>query len=221
MSRSRLFASLALVCSLATSSLAGASAQGFAAPPPDAEAPALRMPARSLDRATLRAKLLERRKQNLERFRAYQAKGIFPQNTYLKGELNVWIDESGSLCAAATIIHADGHAELVKIVGDRANFIKLADVTQGPLMDWMLTSGFTKEEIVAIQAPMVYTGDEMHRLQEQERVNEQLRLAETARLKKVYKGVERSIVKNEKKSLELAVDRLMANPQLAFQFLDS
>ena len=128
---------------------------------------------------------------------------------------------AANICAAATIIHADGHAELVKIVGDRANFIKLADVTDGPLMDWMLTSGFTKEEIVAIQAPMVYTGDMERRLQEQERVNEQLRLAETARLKKVYKTVERSIVKNEKKSLELAVDRLMANPSLAWKLLDA
>ena len=219
MSRSRLFASLALVCSLATSSLA--SAPQLSQPPVEADGPALRMPARTLDRATVRAKLAERRKQNLERFRAYQAKGVFPQNTYIKGELNVWLDETGNLCAAATIIHADGHEELVKIVGDRANFIKLADVTEGPLMDWMLTSGFTKEEIVAIQAPMVYTGDEMRRLQEQERVNEQLRLAETARLKKVYKGVERSIVKNEKKSLELAVDRLMANPSLAWKLIDA
>ena len=219
MSRSRLFASLALVCSLATSSLA--SAPQFAQAPAEADRAALRMPARTLDRATVRAKLLERRKQNLERFRAYQAKGVFPQNTYLKGELNVWIDETGSLCAAATIIHADGHEELVKIVGDRANFIKLGDVKDGPLMDWMLTSGFTKEEIVAIQAPMVYTGDEQRWLEEMNRVNEQQRLAEAARLKKVYKRVERDIVKNEKKSLELAVDRLMANPALAWKLIDA
>ncbi|MBL9019210.1 MAG: hypothetical protein JNL83_33785 [Myxococcales bacterium] len=219
MSRSRLFASLALVCSLATSSLA--SAPQFARPPVQADRVAVTMPARTLDRATVRAKLLERRKQNLERFRAYQAKGMFPQNTYVKGSLNVWIDEAGNLCAAATIINADGHAELVKIVGSRANFIKLADVTQGPLMDWMLTSGFTKEEIVAIQAPMVFTGDEQRWLEEQNRIDEQLRLAETARLKKVYKGVERSIVKNEKRSLEVAVDRLMANPSLAWKLIDA
>lgn len=221
MSRSRLFASLALVFSLSTSALAGAPAAGFAQPPAGSDGPALRMPARSLDRATLRAKLAERRKLNLERFRAYQAKGTFPQNTYIKGTVNVWIDETGNLCAAATIINADGHEELVKIVGDRANFIRLKDVTQGPLMDWMLTSGFTKEEIVAIQAPMVYTGEEMRRLQEQERVNEQLRLAETKRLKAVYKKVERDIVKNEAKSLDRAVDRLMANPSLAWKLLDA
>ena len=68
---------------------------------------------------------------------------------------------------------------------------------------------------------MVYTGDEMKRLQEQERVNEQLRLAETKRLKGVYKKVERDIVKNEAKSLDKAVDRLMANPQLAWKLLDA
>src|SRR5438132_1191946 len=102
MSRSRLFASLALVFSLSTSALAGAPAS-FAQPPAEADGPALRMPARSLDRATLRAKLAERRKLNLDRFRAYQAKSTFPQNTYIKGTVNVWIDETGNLCAAATI----------------------------------------------------------------------------------------------------------------------
>jgi hypothetical protein len=219
MSRSRLFASLALVCSLATSSLA--SAPQFARPPVAADGPAYKLPARSLDRAAVRAKLAERRKQNLERFRAYQAKGVYPQNTYLEGTLNVWIDETGNLCAAATIIHADGHEELVKIVGDRANFIKLGDVTQGPLMDWMLTSGFTKEEVVAIQRPMRYTGSPQHLLEQRERVDEQRRLAEAKRLTKLYKEIERSIVKNEKKSLDLAVDRLMANPSLARKLLDA
>ena len=219
MSRSRLFASLALVCSLATSSLA--STPQFAQAPAEADRAALRMPARTLDRATLRAKLVERRKLNLERFRAYAAKRVFPQNTYVNGTLNVWIDETGNLCAAATIIHADGHAELVKVVGERANFIKLGDVTEGPLMDWMLTSGFTKEEVVAIQRPMRYTGAEQRILDQQDRVDEQRRLAEAKRLTKLYKQIERSIVKNEKKSLDLAVDRLMANPSLAWKLLDA
>ena len=78
---------------------------------------------------------------NLARFRAYQRKGELPSNTYAAGQLNVWRDEAGHLCAAATIINASGAVALVEQVAEESNFIRLADVTSGPLMDWILTSG--------------------------------------------------------------------------------
>jgi hypothetical protein len=215
---SRLAIAFALVTSLTTGVFASSDTIGFARPPGaqvDAAPPEARMPMRYLDPAALRAKLLERRAQNLAHFRAYQAKGSFPANTFLEGDLNVWIDDFGNICAAASIIKASGNPELVKRVGDQTNFIRLVDVKQGPLMSWMLMSGFTQEEIVAIQAPMVYIGDQDRRL------NEQFQLAETARLKKLYKTVERSLVKNQKQSIELAVTRLMQHPDLAWQLLDS
>ncbi|MBA3465112.1 MAG: hypothetical protein H0T46_34585 [Deltaproteobacteria bacterium] len=214
---SRLAIAFALVTSLTTSVFASSAGAQFARPPAAqvelrAEA---RMPMRYLDRAVLRAKLLERRAQNLAHFRAYQKKGTFPANTFLEGELNVWVDDFGNICAAASIIKASGNVELVKRVGDETNFIRLGDVEQGPLMDWMLTSGFTKEEIVAIQRPMAYIGDERQQL------NRPFQLAETERLKKLYKTVERSLLKGQKKSIELAVTRLMQNPDLAWKLLDS
>lgn len=214
---SRLAIAFALVTSLTTGVFAESARAGYTRPPTslDSAIAEVRMPARSLDRATLRAKLLERRAQNLAHFRAYQAKGSFPANTFLEGDLNVWIDDFGNICAAASIIKAGGGGDLVKRVGDQTNFIRLVDVKQGPLMDWMLMSGFTKEEIVAIQAPMVYIGDEDRRL------NQQFQLAETARLKKLYKTVERSLLKNQKQSIELAVTRLMQHPDLAWKLLDS
>jgi len=133
----------------------------------------------------------------------------------------VWLDDFGNLCAAATIIKASGQEELVRKVGEQTNFIRLGDVKQGPLMDWMLTSGFTQEEIVAIQAPMVYTGDQERFFEQQRKVDEARRMAETKRLKGVYKAVEKKIVKNEKKSIEIAVDRLMAHPDLAWKLIDA
>jgi hypothetical protein len=224
---SRFAIAFALVTSLTTGVFAESARVDFARPPtaqielPTGDGAAVAMPMRSLDRATIRAKLLERRAQNLAYFRAYQKKGVFPANTFVTGELNVWLDDFGNFCAAASIIKASGHEDLVKRVGEQTNFIRLKDVKQGPLMDWMLTSGFTKEEIVAIQAPMVYVGDEQRMFEQQRRVDEQLRAAEATRLKKVYKTVDRSIVKNEKKSIELAVTRLMQHPDLAWQLLDS
>ena len=222
---SRFALAFALVTSLTAGVFAESAPANFARPPTDqievSDGPRVALPMRYLDREAVRAKLLERRAENLARFRAYQAKGVFPQNTFVKGKLNVWIDDAGNLCAAATLINASGKEELVKLVGEQTNFIRLGDVKQGPLMDWMLTSGFTQEEVVAIQAPMVYSGDEMRMWEQQRRVNDELRVAEAARLKKVYKTVERSIVKNQKKSIEVAVTRLMQHPDLAWQLLDS
>jgi hypothetical protein len=82
-------------------------------------------------------------------------------------------------------------------------------------MDWMLTSGFTQEEVAAIQAPFAYPGDEPLA------INEQQRAIETARLTKIYKQVTAKLVKNQKASIEIAVTRLMKHPELAWRLLDA
>ncbi len=166
-------------------------------------------------RAQVRAKLISARAANLQRFRAYQAKGTFPSNTFDARKLNVWMDEAGNLCAAATIINASGQSALVQKVAEQNNFIRLADVRQGPLMDWILTSGLTQQEIAAIQEPF------MPVYREQPVVEPDLRSAENQRLMRKYKQVEAQIVRNQKKSLDIAVDRLMKNPALAAAFVNS
>jgi hypothetical protein len=170
------------------------------------------MPARMLTRAAVRAKLVERRAANLARFRAYQKAGVFPRNTYQGKQLNVWIDEAGHLCAAATIIKASGQDELVQRVGEQTNFLRLADVKQGPLMNWILTSGLTQEEIVAIQKPFSFVG---------KTPVPDLETAEHQRLAKLYQQVEAQIVKGRKASIEIAVSRVMKHPELAWQLIDS
>src|SRR5262245_51226516 len=104
---SRFMLVCSLVCGLSSSALAAEGS--FARPPGAADrvaAPALRIaPKRVLDRATVRAALARARAKNVAAFRAYQQKGVFPSNTFKSGKLNVWIDEDGHLCAAATIIN--------------------------------------------------------------------------------------------------------------------
>lgn len=219
---SRLVIAGSLVTALATSAL-GAEPR-FAQPPsasrvvdademmpPDRGITARRIPSR----AEVRAKLAQARAANLQRFRAYQKQGVFPSNTFDQRKLNVWMDEDGHLCAAATIINASGQSELVQKVAEQSNFIRLADVRQGPLMDWILTSGLTQQEIAAIQEPF------MPVYREQPVVEPDLRTAENQRLLKKYRQVEAQIVRNQKKSLDLAVDRLMKNPGLAWTFVNS
>jgi len=227
---SRLLIACSLIAALTTSSMARAvEAPRFAAPPPEASEvsipeaayphdPGLREQ-RVLDRTTVRIKLAARRATNLARFRAYVRAGVFPSNTFEGRKLNVWRDADGHLCAAATIINASGLGELVTRVAEQTNFIPLADVRQGPLMDWILTSGLTQDEIAAIQEPFmpVMVPEPAPR---PIMVDARLRAREDARLAKRYKQVDKMIVKNRRKSLELAVDRLMQRQDLAWQLVN-
>jgi hypothetical protein len=172
------------------------------------------------DRAAVRAKLAANRAANLARFRAYQRAGVFPSNTYTDSSLNVWLDADGHLCAAATIIQASGKAALVASVAEQNNFIRLGDVTQGPLLDWILTSGLTQGEIAAIQEPFEPVSDEPGIMQPRI-VDHGLRKREDARLRAKYRQVDAAIVKNQQQSLDLAVDRLMSRSALARQLLAS
>jgi hypothetical protein len=171
-----------------------------------------------LDRAAVREALVRARARNLAAFRAYQKAGVFPSNTYKDGRLNVWRDQDGHFCAAATIIRTSGQIDLVDRVADQNNFIRLADVTSGPLMDWILTSGFTQEEIAAIQEPFMPVVKHPQPVQDDPLVvDAKLRAAENARLRARYRVVDRMLARNAHKSLELAVDRLMKHPDLAWK----
>lgn len=236
---SRLALALSLITSLSSAAFAdrasvpshGAPAPmvRFAAPPasevPDASASDVPdASAVRLDRAAIRAKLATARAANLARFRVYQKKGTFPNNTFTDGKLNVWLDQFGNLCAAATIINLSGQTDLVQRTADQHNFIRLADVTQGPLMDWILTSGLTQAEIAAIQEPMMPVSREPVMEPEPAQpilVDARMRRIEDRRLIKKYKQVDAQLVKNRNKSLDAATDRLLANPDLAMKFLNS
>ena len=218
-----------LVCSLVFGlSSSALAAEGNFAKPPVATDRAMEAPAASLriapqkivSRAQVRAALVKARAQNLARFRAYQKKGVFPSTTYAPGKLNVWIDEDGNLCAAATIINASGRSALVQQVGEQNNFIRLADVKQGALMDWILMSGLTQDEIVAIQEPFVRVSPEPEP-QQPILVDAKLRAQEDARLRATSRAVDKQIVKNAKGSLDRATDKLMKRQDLARKLVAS
>jgi len=241
----------ALVCSLvfglSSATLAADAHAQFARPPsagpaagdivasvdarPSAGAPALtemRMPRRAApDRAAVRAALMKARASNLASFRVYVRKGVFPSNTMSGNKLNVWRDDDGHICAAATIIKMSGQDELVASVAEQNNFIRLADVTQGPVMDWILTSGFTQDEIAMIQEPFMPVGKmpvaepDEPALAAKPAIDTKLRAAEDARLRAKYKSIDKTLVKNARRSLDKAVDRLMQNNGLAWQLVDS
>lgn len=213
-----------------------AGARGFSEPPPAAAKVAPRpppadrirpdpapvdpekdqpAPIQAPTRAQVWRALARRRAHNLADFRRYRKRGVYPHNFVRSGPLNVWRDPEGHLCAAATMIDMDGQHALVQKVGDTQNNVRLLDVTSGPLMDWMLTSGLTIEEIDMIQEPMFRPSP--RRVEE----DPKWRMAEDRRLRKLYVRVEAYLVKHRRQSLTDAVDRLMAHPKLAHDLVEA
>ncbi|MEZ4366270.1 MAG: hypothetical protein R2939_08265 [Kofleriaceae bacterium] len=222
---SSLVAAAVALAAAATIAAPVAHARTFAAPPPPvappAAAPIATRPApvaRPVDRAKLAAALTAQRQANLGRFRAYVAGGVYPSNTFAAGLRNVWRDDAGHFCAAASIIAASGQGDLVLAQADRDNFVRLRDVTAGPLRDWILTSGFTVDEVDQIQRPFMPVSAEVPEdpfAAPPRPVDPALRAAEDRRLRKLYKKIDRALVRHEAASLRAAVERLMAEPNLA------
>lgn len=222
----RRLARLALACTLAAATVSTATAGGFAAPPsagapmpvadraePDPDAAIMRTrPALSAPvRLRLREILGHRRDQNLRAFAGYVRRGVYPHNFENDGRLNVWRDRDGHLCAAATMISRSGAKRLVAKVARTDNFIRLADVTDGPLLDWILTSGLTHAEVVAIQEPfMGNEGDLPAR---------DWRTAEDARLRARYAEVRTQLAADRDASLDAALDELALHPELVAKLL--
>ena len=199
---------------LSLSLLSGvAAAQDFAQPPADrAEMRIAPREVHAPSRALLIRALAKRRAQNLARFHAYRTAGVFPHDFIAQTTLNVWRDVDGHLCAAATIINADGQSALVNQVAADENYVKLGEVTSGPLLDWILTSGFTQVEVSTIQEPFMGPREVPVR-------NDSWRIAEDARLKRKYARVEKMLRANTDDALAQAADRLAANPALAWKLV--
>jgi hypothetical protein len=196
---------LCLASLLLASSLSTACSTVHAAHGPTA--PAQIQPVRTVDRAVVRAKLAARRAETVQNFLAYRDARTYPMTSMpLGGFHHVWIDGEGNLCAAATLISKDwGREATIRAGGTGA--LKLSTVTAGPLADWILTSGLTHQEIVAIQVPGwkdMSSG----------------RPAEIQRLFAIYVDVERQLHDLADKNLDAAVDALMKRPELARGLVD-
>jgi hypothetical protein len=162
-----------------------------------------------LDRAAVRAKLAARRDEVMKRFLAYREARVYPINTLPGGGFrHVWLDDSGNLCAAATLVSDDWGRDAAIRAGAANVEIKIADVKTGPLADWVLTTGLTHAELVAIQVPGFNE-------RWNERQGEAARQLEVNRLYGIYIDVERQMRSLWDENLDLATDALMRHPELA------
>lgn len=199
-------------------------ATAFAEPPPAVAIAPRHIEAQFVapTRAQVRAALVKARAQNLVAFRAYYTGGSYPSNVYSKNTINVWRDEAGKFCAAATIMVKSGNEALAIQIGDDNNFIKLGDVKQGPVMDWIISSGFTQAELALIQKPFSpVTKRPTLDPDASVLVDLAMRKAENARLLALYKQIDEQLVSKQRANLERTVDRLMKKPELASKLVNA
>ncbi|WP_442484444.1 tetratricopeptide repeat protein [Aeoliella sp. SH292] len=180
------------------------------------------VPGTSLASGTLKRlydELANRRATHIARLHEYAARGDFPLNKDFPGQLvPYFVDEAGIACAVGHLMRLDGEAPLVASIASTTNHVRIADVDQGPLIEWIGNSGLTKEECALIQ-PSYATIEDYRRGQPWQ--------DEIARLRKHFAEVERELVSETQQSLRKAliadVDaRLAANANdaaLAFDAL--
>ena len=88
----------------------------------------------------------------------YEDAGVFPTDD-AGMPASVFRDARGVRCPMAELIYRSGHAELVDAVARAHNSLRLADVHDGPLLEWMETSGLSRGEIAMVQGAL--TMDQM------------------------------------------------------------
>ena len=91
--------------------------------------------------------------QRLSSLRRYAARGRFPEKLDQPGFHHQFLDSRGTPCAVAFLIGHDGHWPLVRETAQADNDVVIAELRSGPLVDWVLTSGLTMEEVAVIQVP--------------------------------------------------------------------
>lgn len=163
-------------------------------------------PTNPIDRASVRVTLARARAQHLRQLRAYARAEQFPVNDLSPGMLNILVDDAGHICAAANLIALDGGIDLVRATAAADNFVRFANVHDGAVYEWMLSSGFTQEEIDQIQEPYAFIGEDEPMgpsLEEQRRI-------ERTRVRDVLLSVAHALSSNTEQSLEVATDRLIA-----------
>ncbi len=176
-------------------------------------------PKPKIDRALLRAALAERRQIVFERFLEYREARVYPVRAG-DGSEHIWVDAYNNLCAAATLISYDWGRDASVRVGQENNFVRFADIHDGELHDWLLTSGLTHHEIVAIQAPSIDPGGRVYWTPPEEQLMPDPMQALNEQLYQLYTDVERQLTSMWDESLDDATDALMERPDLARAMID-
>lgn len=102
--------------------------------------------------ADVLGRLRARRTTQIERVVRYRARGVFPRNRDFEGlRIPYFVDDRGVACAVANLMIQDGLQAEVDRIARANNHVRVMDVTEGALVDWVVGSGLTQEEAARIQ----------------------------------------------------------------------
>ncbi|HTR54574.1 MAG TPA: hypothetical protein VMJ10_27975 [Kofleriaceae bacterium] len=99
--------------------------------------------------------LAVRRAQMIQWLHEYDVAGVYPTDD-TGMPLSVFQDARGVRCPMAELMHRSGRDDLVAMVVHANNALRLAEVHDGPLYDWMTSSGLTHDEIAMVQGAMSF-----------------------------------------------------------------
>jgi hypothetical protein len=133
--------------------------------PPPPSGPRYAAPIDGETHAIWREALLATRKRQLVRLRAYAEARRFPRNHKIFGETPIFVDPDGTPCAVAHLMIESGSAELVQRVAETDNYVRIATLAGGPVVDWILRSGLTQMECADIQPTYEFEALRMRRLE--------------------------------------------------------
>lgn len=93
----------------------------------------------------------ERRSRHLDTLREYHRRGDFPTNEAVPERCPQFVGGNGVPCAIAALLLADSEDELVATVAATDNSVRIENLTDGPILDWLAENGFTQAEAARIQ----------------------------------------------------------------------
>ena len=116
-----------------------------------------------IEKARVLQDLREARYRQIGVLREYASRGRFPRNDREDGTSTpIFVDESDTACAVGYLMRQDGRAEDVLQIAKSQNRVYVPDVRDGPVVDWVASSGLILEEAAVIQptyAPPPGPGD--------------------------------------------------------------
>lgn len=133
------------------------------------------------------------RTRHIARLHDYAAARTFPLNTDFPGRLvPYFVDNAGTACAVGHLMRLDGQQNLVASIASSTNHIRIENVHDGPLLDWIHESGLTQDECALIQPSYATIEDYRRGRQWQD---------EVARLQQHFAKVEQTLLNESQRSL--------------------
>ena len=106
---------------------------------------------RAADVRSLSPQLAAGRAGLLDALGEYRARGQFPHNHDFAAQTPYFIDQHGTACAVGQLVIASGHRALAEKIRASQNNAYLLEMNEPQLTAWVAQSGFTAEELAAIQ----------------------------------------------------------------------